>query len=213
VKCGEDEVTDFIEQKRGVRLGCSLSPYLFNIFIGDIMDYISKDNPHALVIGTTTIPGLLFADDLPFSSFTIIGIQKAINQVKKYCRECNLKCNLNKTKIFVFKKRGKLKKDERLFVNDRKIEMADEINYLGVTFESSGGWNKQKPKIMAKGNQTLVATDKCLARTLDIRVKILENVYEMLSESRTMYGIEMWGLEGGWKEIDNIQSRFCKIIL
>jgi hypothetical protein len=50
VKCGVDEVTDCIEQKRGVRQGCSLSPYLFNIFIGDIIDYISKDNPHALVI-------------------------------------------------------------------------------------------------------------------------------------------------------------------
>jgi hypothetical protein len=28
VKCGEDVVTDFIEQERGVRLGCILSPYL-----------------------------------------------------------------------------------------------------------------------------------------------------------------------------------------
>jgi hypothetical protein len=55
VKCEDDEVTDFIEQKTGVRQGCSLSPYLFNNFIDNIMDYISKDNPHAAVIGTTTI--------------------------------------------------------------------------------------------------------------------------------------------------------------
>jgi hypothetical protein len=79
-----------------------------------------------------------------------------------------LKCNLNKTKILVFKKGGKLKKDERWFVNDHKIEVADEINYLGVTLESSGGWNRLKLKVMAKGNQTLVAIDKCLARTPDI---------------------------------------------
>jgi hypothetical protein len=28
-----------------------------------------------------------------------------------------------------------------------------------------------------------------------------------------MYGIEMWGLEGGWKEIDKIHARFFKKIL
>jgi hypothetical protein len=91
--------------------------------------------------------------------------------------------------------------------------VADEINYLGVTFECSGGWNRQKLKVIAKENQTLVAIDKCLARKPNISVKILENVHEMLSESRMMYGVEMWGLEGGWQEIDKILSRFCKIIL
>jgi hypothetical protein len=45
-------------------------------------------------------------------------------------------------------------------VNDHNIEVADEINYLGLTFESSGGWNRQKLKVTAKGNQTLVAINK-----------------------------------------------------
>jgi hypothetical protein len=45
-------------------------------------------------------------------------------------------------------------------VNDDKIEVADKINYVGVPFESSGGWNRQKLRVMAKGNQTVVAIDK-----------------------------------------------------
>jgi hypothetical protein len=42
-------------------------------------------------------------------------------------------------------------------VNGHRIEVDAEINYLGVTFESSGGWNKQELKVRAKGNQTLAA--------------------------------------------------------
>jgi hypothetical protein len=35
------------------------------------------------------------------------------------------------------------------------VEVADEINYSGVTFECNGGWNRQKLKTIAKGNPTL----------------------------------------------------------
>jgi hypothetical protein len=99
VKCGEDEMTDFIEHRRGVRQGCSLSPYFFIIFTDDIIDYISKVNPHAPVTATTTIPQLLFVDDLTSSSVTINGLQEATDQVTKYCREWNLKQKPRKTEI------------------------------------------------------------------------------------------------------------------
>jgi hypothetical protein len=55
-----------------------------------------------------------------------------------------------------------------------------------VTLESTGGWKKQE-LTMVKGNKTLVATDKCLTRTPNIRVT-LENLYEMVCESRFMFG-------------------------
>jgi hypothetical protein len=55
--------------------------------------------------------------------------------------------------------------------------------------------------------------DRCLARIPDMNVKMLENIYEMVSESSMMYGIELWGVYDAWKLTDKIHGRFCKKIL
>jgi hypothetical protein len=44
-------------------------------------------------------------------SVTVTGLQKGIGNLIKCCKDWSLKCNLKKTKIFVFKKGGKLKKN------------------------------------------------------------------------------------------------------
>jgi hypothetical protein len=46
-----------------------------------------------------------------------------------------------------------------------------------------------------------------------MKVRTLENIYEMLCKSRIMYGVEVWGLDEAWKEVDRIHGRFCKKIL
>jgi hypothetical protein len=92
-------------------------------------------------------------------------------------------------------------------------EVVDEITYLGITLENTDSWEKLKKKITARGNQTLIAIDRCLARIPDMNVKMLENIYEMKSESSMMYGIELWGVYDAWKEIDTIHGRFWKKIL
>jgi hypothetical protein len=47
-----------------------------------------------------------------------------------------------------------------------------------------------------KGYRSSGTIDKCQARKPDIKVKMSENIYATLSESRIMYGMEMWGLDG-----------------
>jgi hypothetical protein len=131
----------------------------------------------------------------------------------KYCGDWNLKFNLKKTKILVFKKGGKLKKNEKWFMYDQLTKVVNEVSYLGIILESTGGWNRHRMKQMVKGKQSLVAIDKCLTRTPDMRIQLLENVCEMVCESRFMYRAEIWGLDEGWKETDIIHGRLCKKIL
>jgi hypothetical protein len=63
-----------------------------------------------------------------------------------------------------------------------------------------------------EGNQALTATDKCLVTTPNMKVRTLENICEMLCESRIMYDVELWGLDEAWKEV-RMHRRFCKKIL
>jgi hypothetical protein len=95
----------------------------------------------------------------------------------------------------------------------QNIEIIDKFNYLGITLENTGGWRNQKASIKAKGNQALTAIDKCLATTPNMKVRTLENIYKMLCESRIMYGVELWGFDEAWKEVDRLHGRFCKKIL
>jgi hypothetical protein len=186
---------------------------LFNIFIDDMIDYISETDIHAPAVGKMSIPGLLFADDLTIGSVTVAGLQRGIDNLTKYCKDWSLKFNLKKTKILVCKKGGKLKKNDRWSMENQQIEVVKEIDYLEVTLERSGGWSKQKAKQKVKGIQSLVTIDKCLTRTPDMGVKLLEIVYEMVCESRMMYGVEIRGIEEGWKEIDKIHGRVGRKIL
>jgi 3-keto-L-gulonate-6-phosphate decarboxylase len=50
---------------------------------------------------------------------------------------------------------------------DQLIDAVNEISYLRITLESTGGWNRHRMKQMVKRNQSLVVINKCLTRTPD----------------------------------------------
>jgi hypothetical protein len=56
-----------------------------------------------------------------------------------------------------------------------------------------------------EGTRHIIFFDKCLATTPNVKVRVLENIYETLCESRIMYGVELWGLDEAWEEVDRIR--------
>lgn len=47
-------------------------------------------------------------------------------------------------------------------MENQQVEVVNEISCLGVTLESSGGWNKYKASRRIEGNPSFVAVDRCL---------------------------------------------------
>lgn len=87
-----------------------------------------------------------------------------------------------------------------------KREVMDQFNYLGKILVNTGGWKKQKASVRAKGYHACVASDKCLRISPNIKVHALKNKYEMLCKLKVIYGAELQGLDGKWKEIDKLHG-------
>jgi hypothetical protein len=65
------------------------------------------------------------------------------HQVAKYYSSWILSCKLNQSRILAFKKGGRPKRNKRWTAYDPTVKVANKINYLQVTFENKGGWNRQ----------------------------------------------------------------------
>ena len=92
---------------------------LFKIFIYDLPKYLdgTKD---PVDLGDLTINCLIYADDVVILSTSKTGLQEKLNW-KKICSDWCLQVNINKTKVLVFNKSGKISKGE-FFFEENKLE-------------------------------------------------------------------------------------------
>jgi hypothetical protein len=86
-----------------------------------------------------------------------------INYIKDYSDEWSLKINVTKTKIVVFKKGGKLSRDEKWRLEGEEIETVKEIKYLGVVMDSRGTWDKERKQVAIRGKSALNTINICMA--------------------------------------------------
>ena len=112
-----EERTEFINQNRGVRQGCNLSPILFNLY--DMLDEKMNDT-HSPTIGNNEIHVLQFADDLVITSLTPTGLQKKIDRIVEYCNKWDLHINATKTKILIGRNEKKHGKNEYWYIENKK---------------------------------------------------------------------------------------------
>ena len=129
IKIGQNQTRPF-SYARGVRQGCILSPFLFNLFINDIPFSFEKilSDPFVLPNGAK-LNSLLYADDLVILSRSKIGLQNCLNTLSSYCSTWLLSINPQKTKVMIFQKRAKKNIDANFHIDNEPVEIVQ--NYSG----------------------------------------------------------------------------------
>ena len=114
----------------GVRQGCVLSPFLFNIFLADQQKELDSYNDNVKLGENKELSCLLWADDILILSESGDGLQRKLNTLGIYCTNNKLSVNTDKTVCMIFNKTGRLIEDKFLF-NSTTIKNVRKYKYLG----------------------------------------------------------------------------------
>ena len=141
----------------GTRQGCMISPYLFILYINELVNifintictglYLDEDNP--------SLHMLMFADDIVLINDTVGRLQKHLNSLFEFCSKYGLSVNMNKTKVMVFRNGGVLRQNERWYFNNEVLAPVTYYKYLGIVFSYRLSWSKALETLASQAEKTM----------------------------------------------------------
>lgn len=206
-------LTEYFKCTRGTRQGCMLSPFLFVIYISELVKMLKDAGCSGIQVNDTSdVMLLMFADDIAMCADTPGRLQKMLDTLALFCRKWGLKVNLMKTKIIVFRRGGIVKSTEKWFYNGEVVECVNHYKYLGLFFTSKLSWSLAKKTLASQAGKALNSLYLCNAKCGGIPSKIYFDMFDKMILPILLYGADIWGFKYSEK-IEQVQVKFCKRLL
>ena len=133
-------------------------------------------------------------------------VQNHLDNLYVYCNTWGLNVNTSKTKIMVFRKRGKIRNDEKWTYNGQDIEIVDNFNYLGTVLNYTGSFTLNQEHLVGKALKAMnILLYKC--KQYDLKPKLFCQLFDSFVGSICCYASEIWGFNKS-KEIERIHLKF-----
>ncbi|PIK33998.1 endonuclease-reverse transcriptase [Apostichopus japonicus] len=185
-ECGD---SDWFTIGQGVRQGCILSPYLFNIYAEYIMRLALDDFVGQVSIGGRQINNLRYADDTTLLARTAAELQDLIERVKQSSEEYGLYLNVKKTKVMICGG----KNDHHIQADGEDVEVVNTFNFLGSLIVDGGGCSQEIRRRLAMARSSAInLTDIWKDRGISRNTKI--HIMNALVFPIATYGSETWAL-------------------
>lgn len=178
--------SDLKQINRGVPQGSILGPFLFIVYINDLV-HIYRDAKY-----------ILYADDASifFSSPEPSSLQNkansALRSLHKWSAANSLQINTKKTKAVIFRPKSKQINSSliTLLYENEKIEIDSSVKILGVIFTQNMLWDAHIESVSGKLSRVVGMTARHRA-ILPFNIKLL--IYNTLFFSSLYYCVLVWG--------------------
>ena len=194
----------------GLLQGETTSPFLFSLFVNDLENNL--DTMEGILIQETLIKMLMFADDMAIFSDSREGLQKGLDDLKKYCTKWGLKLNTAKTKVIVFKKGGRTHRLDKWNYGGENIEVVSCFKYLGCNLSATGSFSNCIQELIASARRALFSLKKTFHKNKEITPSIQLKLFNTMIVPILNYGSEVWGLRKA-DPIERFHLAFLKYIL
>jgi hypothetical protein len=149
----------------------------------------------------------MYADDIVLISESAKGLQNCLNKLSNYCDMWNLSVNIDKSKVILFNKSGRVIKKDNFKYMEYVLEITQEYKYLGVLFKLSGSFTKANEYLCKKARKALF----CIYKTLySDKLNILPNLklFDSRVKPMLLYCSEILCLDTLLKDNVTMESRY-----
>uniref|UniRef100_A0A8D8TI87 Craniofacial development protein 2 n=1 Tax=Cacopsylla melanoneura TaxID=428564 RepID=A0A8D8TI87_9HEMI len=173
--------------KKGVRQGCQISPYLFNIYIEKAIKEC-KECCTGVVLSGRRVQMLRFADDIAVLAPDEFNLKRSLETMNEVFEKYKMKINMKKTEILVC---AKEREEVNIKINNEKIKQINTFKYLGSNITEDAKCTsdiKQRialAKIAFNKKKTLLCSN-------NVSPSIRKQLIKSLVWSVALYGSESW---------------------
>ena len=121
---------DYVQIEHGVRQGGILSPFLFKLYIDDVLNDISNSNI-GCKLGILRLNILAYADDLVLLARTEDQLETLYKILDAGMSNLKLSINKSKTKCIIFHKKIYIPVQQNITLGNDVFEIVNEYKYLG----------------------------------------------------------------------------------
>ncbi len=193
----------------GVRQGESLSPFLFCMYISDMEEELSRRQDTGVTIEDLKMFLLMFADDTTLLAETVAGLQSGLDVLDEYCERWALQVNIDKTKIVVFKKGGRIGRNEQWKYKGRNIDVVNCFKYLGIVFAKSGKFNIAQKTLAEQATKGLFTLKRYTNKFVNLSPEMAVQLFDVFITPILCYGSEVWGFHRA-DAIERVHLKYLK---
>ena len=177
----------------GVRQGCLLSPYLFNIFLEQIMIDTLETFQGTVSINGETVSNLRFADDIDLLAGSEEELIVLTSSLHKTSLKFGMELNADKCKIMITGGKDERHGQVNIRIDDRNVEVVDSFCYLGsyITDDCKSTRDVKARLAMALDKMTQLNT---IWKNKKVSTKSKIRLLRAIILSVAFYGCQSWTL-------------------